>query len=148
MTVLSGVRNPKIQETDIVEIVGEAFESAGSPGVKNHVAIVVPASARIPSADGTLIRFHNRTDVRVSIWNPRPWYKDVVDSSTGEQRKLGADLPLLELEPGETITVQVDGARGAPSSSDDDRERQFRVFVHGINEFAIGDSPPKMKLDP
>lgn len=149
MMNLSGETNPRYQETDTIEIQGEKFITEGSPPAVNYVGVVVPASTRISSVEGTTIRFHNRTGVKVDIWHARPWYKDDAHSSTKGAIKLDSHTPYIGIEADEIVTLTVDATRATPPlGEDDDRDRQFRVFVHGINEFAIGDSPPRMKLDP
>lgn len=148
MTGLAGVENPRVHESNVVEIQWQKFETHDVPPAFNYVAVVVPASAKISSEHGTEVRYSNGTGVKVGIWHPRPWYQDTGDSSIHGTGNVDTSGQLIELADGEVVTLRVDESRAVSSGLNDDRARQFRVFVHGINEFAIGDSPPKMNLDP
>ena len=102
---------------------------------KNNVAVVVPAAVDMRYlAAGEKVRFENCTGTDgVQIWFPRKWYVEET-------------AQFFTLASGASKDLQVDPGHVGKDATE--QSFQYQVYCGAINEFAVGDSPPKMDVPP
>lgn len=96
----------------------------------NEVGVVVPAVLKgLRNED--VVRFKNATGADVKVWLPIDCLGDLGDPSG-----------IIELKDGAT------SADGMVKAADfgAKQEVMYHVYCKGIGEFAVGNSPPKMKI--
>jgi hypothetical protein len=128
----------------------------------NTVAVVAPAS--FDFMDGDTVEFTCEAD-DVSVWFPKVWYSAVSLTVGGELMELEAvaggevavETPAMAATAGPRREFAVPRAGQAAQlvlKVDADMIPKgnklvpYQVYCGSINEFAVGDSPPKMVLKP
>lgn len=125
-----------VQRADQIDILVETKKNSANGAVTNNVAMVVPATTLIPTNQGALeIVFRAPPTTDVVAWFPEPWFSKYADGTA-------ADNPMT-IKAGQKVTVVVD-----TKLTGGNKIRPYKVWAKNINEFAVGDSPPKMVLDP
>ena len=125
-----------VQRSHQVDIFVEEKKNTNNSAIVNNVAMVVPAANLIPTDQGKVeitLKGPNSTDV--VVWFPEPWFTYDGGGKTAANP--------LTIKANEKVVLVVD-----PAKTGGNKIRPYQVWAKNINEFAVGDSPPKMVLDP
>ena len=119
----------------------------------NQVGVVAPAEFKIRRGDTVEFRSDHPG---VEIWFPRIWWTNVV-AKKEDGRPLNefavptsADERLVfELDEDRTRSTPLPGVKKVtPETIVRQKTIFYQVYCATINEFAVGESPPKMILEP
>ncbi|RKZ19124.1 hypothetical protein DRQ50_02725 [bacterium] len=105
----------------------------------NRVAVVSPSSFEF--MDGDTVTFTSVSAEDIQVWFPKVWYEPPSNLDLPATTRV-FDVP--KKGSGAELVLKVDG-KLIPKT---DKYVPYQVYCGTINEFAVGDSPPKMKLEP
>lgn len=125
-----------------VKIHVHTFKNDDGSG-ENNIAVVSPAIFDFMDKD--TVEFTCEAE-DVNVWFPKVWY-DVVECvppDGGSTDIVTREFKVPKKGASTKLVLQVDGKSIPPT----EKMVPYQVYCGTINEFAVGDSPPKMVLKP
>ena len=99
-----------------------------SVGKKQEVRVAPP---RIHAKPGQRVRFENVTGDALTLMFPLPWFEG----------------PMTVPVAADQTHVEID-IKQKPNRDDCGKDVPYQIYCLATNDYAVGESPPKMKVDP